>query len=176
MSWQTSRLLLSYINVNTASTSDPLCHRSSTSWVQSYPIRNDSTSSGQQRPCTAVGQIQYALWPLVRKPLHASGNLWASNANACSQTVAALETFYLAIARHPEVQRKAQEEIDRVMDTDQLPTLEDRTRLPYINAVVLESLRWHPIVPLGVPHMSTEDDTYNGYDIPKGSVLLANIW
>lgn len=82
----------------------------------------------------------------------------------------------MAIARHPEVQRKAQEEIDRVMDTDQLPTLEDRTRLPYINAVVLESLRWHPIVPLGVPHMSTEDDTYNGYDIPKGSVLLANIW
>jgi len=48
--------------------------------------------------------------------------------------------------------------------------------LPYINAVVKESLRWHLVLPLGVPHMATNDDEYDGYYIPKGTVVIGNGW
>lgn len=88
----------------------------------------------------------------------------------------AIETFFLAMTLFPEVQRKAQEEIDRVLGPGRLPTMADRPRLPFTDAVVKEVLRWHPVAPMGIPHMSSEDDNYNGYFIPKGSLLLANIW
>ena len=50
---------------------------------------------------------------------------------------------------YPEVQRKAQEEIDRVIGHDRLPTLADQASLPYIDAVAKEVLRWNPVAPLG---------------------------
>lgn len=76
----------------------------------------------------------------------------------------------------PEAQRKAQEEIDRVVGTARLPTFNDRANLPYVDALVKEVLRWHPVAPMGLPHTSTEDDICEGYFIPKGSTLLPNIW
>lgn len=76
----------------------------------------------------------------------------------------------------PDIQRKAQEEIERVVGHNQLPTVADRANLPYINAMVKEVLRWHPVAPMGIPHMSTADDTYDKYFIPKGSLVLPNIW
>lgn len=77
---------------------------------------------------------------------------------------------------HPEVQRKAQEEIDRVVGTERLPGVADREKLPYIDAIVKEVLRWNPVAPMGLPHMTTEDDVCEGYLIPKGALLLPNIW
>jgi len=77
---------------------------------------------------------------------------------------------------YPEVQRKAQEEIDGVVGTDRLPSFQDRQNLPYVDAIVKEVLRWHPVAPMGIPHMTTEDDVYEGYLIPKGALLLPNIW
>lgn len=50
---------------------------------------------------------------------------------------------------HPEVMRKAQEEIDRVVGRDRLPTYADRPHLPYVNALVSEVHRWHTVVPTG---------------------------
>ncbi len=96
----------------------------------------------------------------------------------------------------PEVQAKAQAEIDAVIGDDRLPRFEDRERLPYINALVLEVTRWHNVVPtgqysiyiyllirilttfwrLGIPHCVTEDVVQSGYLIPKGSLIWANIW
>jgi cytochrome P450 len=80
------------------------------------------------------------------------------------------------MALFPDVQRKAQEEIERVVGQNRLPNTADRINLPYINAVVKEVLRWHPVAPMGLPHMSTVDDNYNNYFIPKGSIILPNIW
>ena len=84
--------------------------------------------------------------------------------------------FFLAMTVFPEVQRKAQEEIDRVVGKDRLPTFNDRDNLPYIDATVKEVLRWHPVAPMGLPHTTTEDDVCEGYLIPKGAMLLPNIW
>lgn len=50
---------------------------------------------------------------------------------------------------HPEIQKKAQAEIDSVVGNDRLPSLSDRGSLPYTEAIVLELLRWNPVTPLG---------------------------
>lgn len=67
------------------------------------------------------------------------------------QTAAAAQTFILAMAMFPEVQRKAQAEIDAIIGRKRLPDFNDYDSLPYINAVVKETLRWQPVVPVGEP-------------------------
>ena len=57
--------------------------------------------------------------------------------------------FVLAMTLYPNVQRRAQMAIDSVIGTDRLPTFEDRALLPYIDAILREVMRWHPILPLG---------------------------
>lgn len=91
-------------------------------------------------------------------------------------TALTLNSFFLAMSMFPEVQRKAQEEIDSIVGTGKLPTFDHRDQLPYINLVVEEALRWHPIVPMPLPHASDKEDSINGYHIPKGCILLANEW
>ena len=58
-------------------------------------------------------------------------------------------SFFLAIALHPDIMRKVQHEIDAVTGRDRLPTFEDHLRLPFVNAVCREVLRWNTIIPLG---------------------------
>jgi cytochrome P450 len=77
---------------------------------------------------------------------------------------------------HPKVQEKAQEELDLVVGRHRLPDFSDRESLPYINAILKEVLRWYPNTPLGIPHLTTEDDVYKGMMIPKGSLIVTNIW
>jgi len=78
------------------------------------------------------------------------------------------------MAMYPEVQKRAQAELDSIVGLSRLPEMSDHDSLVYIQAVVMETMRWIPVVPLGIPHRSTEDDTYNGYFIPKGTVVIAN--
>jgi cytochrome P450 len=76
----------------------------------------------------------------------------------------------------PDVQRKAQAEIDNIFARATLPTAADRERLPYVNALVKEAIRWHSVAPLGIPHRSDEDDIIYGYLIPKDAIIVPNIW
>ncbi|KAF8705610.1 cytochrome P450, partial [Rhizoctonia solani] len=87
-------------------------------------------------------------------------------------TVSSLKTFVLAMLLFPECQRKAQAEIDRVIGTGRLPTFEDKDRLPYIDNLINEVMRWQPVTPLAVPHACTQDDVYRNYRIPKGAIVL----
>ncbi|KAL4914581.1 cytochrome P450 [Aspergillus aurantiobrunneus] len=102
-----------------------------------------------------------------------AGSIYTGGADT---TVSTLSCFFLAMALYPDVQEKAQAELDRVLGPTTLPTFNDRPRLPYIEAIVKEALRWHPVAPMGIPHMCTQDDEYSGYRIPKGSLILPNIW
>ncbi|KAJ6508704.1 cytochrome P450 [Mycena sanguinolenta] len=95
---------------------------------------------------------------------------------AAETTNSTLASFFLAMAVHPEVQKKAQIEIDTVVGTNRLPGFEDRSSLPYVEAVYRELLRYRPAVPLGMAHVSTTDDIYDGYFIPKGAIVMGNIW
>jgi cytochrome P450 len=91
-------------------------------------------------------------------------------------TTSTLMTFALAMVLHPDVQRRAQAEIDSVVGEDRLPTFEDRASLPYVESVLRETLRWHPILPIGTPHATLSDDIFNGYFIPKGATVICNTW
>ncbi|OAG01121.1 cytochrome P450 [Paraphaeosphaeria sporulosa] len=91
-------------------------------------------------------------------------------------TVSSLMTFFLAMTLYPDVQKKAQEELDRVVGPDRLPVAADNDSLPYIHAIMLETHRWHPVVPMGFPHTSDAEDVCMGYRIPKGAMLLPNTW
>ncbi|KAG1762788.1 cytochrome P450 [Suillus occidentalis] len=91
-------------------------------------------------------------------------------------TAATLMVFVLAMVLNPHVQKRAQAEIDAFIGRDRLPTFEDRASLPYIDAIVRETFKWEPVVPLGVPHAASSDDVYNGYFIPKGAIITHNTW
>ncbi|KAJ7250827.1 cytochrome P450 [Mycena haematopus] len=91
-------------------------------------------------------------------------------------TVSALASFFFAMATHPDVQKKAQTEIETVVGTYRLPEFEDRLSLPFVEALYREVMRWKPVLPLGVSHASIADDIYSGYFIPKGATVISNIW
>ncbi|KAI0807274.1 cytochrome P450 [Fomes fomentarius] len=101
------------------------------------------------------------------------GSLYVGGADT---TVSALGSFFLAMTLYPEIQEKARKELDRVVGSHKLPDFSDQPSLPYLDAIVRETLRWNPVVPLDVPHMLTEDDVYNGFYLPKGTLVVANSW
>ncbi|KAK7966338.1 uncharacterized protein PG986_000615 [Apiospora aurea] len=89
-----------------------------------------------------------------------------------------LASFFLACVKfgHNLIPR-AQEELDRIVGRDRLPTFEDMEELEYIRAIASETLRWRPVAVLGgTPHASTADDVYDGMFIPKGSTIIAPLW
>ena len=96
---------------------------------------------------------------------------------AADTTVITLTAFTLAMIRFPHVQRKAQEEIDRVIGRGtRLPTVSDRDSLPYTAAIVQEAIRWWPVNAMGFPHLVTEAFEYQGYTIPEGAFLLPAVY
>ena len=92
------------------------------------------------------------------------------------QTVSALGSFFLAMVLNPDVQRKAQRELDQVVGPHRLPDFSDQPSLPYVDAIVKETLRWHPVLPLGIPHCNVEDDELDGCFVPAGTVIICNVW
>lgn len=109
----------------------------------------------------------------------AAASLYSGGAET---TQSSLMSFLLAMLIYPDVLAKAQAEIDAYLGparesyTCRMPAIEDIQELPYISALVKEVWRWNPSVPLGLAHRLTEDDTYRGYHIKKGSTVYANIW
>ncbi|EMD36387.1 hypothetical protein CERSUDRAFT_138007, partial [Gelatoporia subvermispora B] len=93
-----------------------------------------------------------------------------------TEIVSVLETFVMAMALHPEVQEKAWRELECAIGAHQLPDFADQHVLPYITAIMKETIRWKPTIPLVLPRLLNVDDVYNGMHIPKGSLILANSW
>jgi len=71
-------------------------------------------------------------------------------------SAAVLASCVQGLVTHPEVQKKAQAEIDAVIGEDRIPTWEDYDKLPYVGTLIKESMRWRPVAPLGVPHALSE--------------------
>ncbi|PYH69405.1 cytochrome P450 [Aspergillus vadensis CBS 113365] len=87
-----------------------------------------------------------------------------------------LRLIIKAIVLHPQCLKEAQRELDRVVGPDRLPSSEDIPQLRYINAILNEAMRWQPPTPFAIPHATTQDDEYMGYQIPSGTVIIPNIW
>jgi len=89
--------------------------------------------------------------------------------------VGTLRSFILQMTRHPAVQATAQAEID-LHCPDRLPTFHDRPSLPYIESIMMEVCRFHPIVPQCMPHKLDEEDVFEGMRLMKDSIIIPNIW
>ncbi|KAI8146445.1 cytochrome P450 [Fennellomyces sp. T-0311] len=90
-------------------------------------------------------------------------------------TASTLEWMIALLANHPEVQYKVYEEIKANVGLVRLPRHEDEPDLPYLQCVILETLRLRPPAPLSVPHATSQDDTYKGWFIPAQTTVIINL-
>ncbi|XP_072464341.1 cytochrome P450 2F2-like isoform X2 [Notamacropus eugenii] len=78
----------------------------------------------------------------------------------------------LILLKYPDVTEKIQEEIDTVVGRERLPCLQDRDSLPYTNAVIHEIQRFISVLPMGLPHILTQDTHFHGHCLLKGTTIL----
>jgi len=96
-------------------------------------------------------------------------------------TLMSFQTLILGLAAHPDVQRKAQVEIDSVFGNNGVPEVINLEKLPYLQALANEGQRWRPpgsfiIGPFGLPRQSVVDEEVNGFTLPKGTSVVINQW
>ncbi|XP_068607255.1 cytochrome P450 2U1 [Brachionichthys hirsutus] len=82
----------------------------------------------------------------------------------------------LYMVSYPDIQDKVQAEIDEVLGMHRGPSLTDKGSLPFTESTIMEVQRLTTAVPLAIPHMASETTEFRGYVIPKGTVLLPNLW
>ncbi|XP_077977650.1 cytochrome P450 2U1-like [Glandiceps talaboti] len=82
----------------------------------------------------------------------------------------------LYMVAYPEVQKQVQKELLRVIGDDRLPNLNDKPSLPFIEATIMEVQRLSCVLPLTMPHSAIEDAQLYGYNIPKDTMVIANLW
>ncbi|KAL3732941.1 hypothetical protein ACJRO7_022459 [Eucalyptus globulus] len=87
-----------------------------------------------------------------------------------------MEWALSAMLNHPEILKKARAEIDEVVGHDRLVSESDLPKLPYLHSVINETMRMYPVGPLLVPHESVEDCQVGGYRVPRGTILLINLF
>ncbi|KAH8597601.1 cytochrome P450 [Bisporella sp. PMI_857] len=95
---------------------------------------------------------------------------------AVDSSVVSVNTILLSLATHPEAQRKAQAELDRVWGDKAIPEKIDLERLPYLTACVNESIRWRPASAFNLPRETEHDEEILGMHIPKGTMVILNHW
>ncbi|TFK74818.1 cytochrome P450 [Pluteus cervinus] len=131
---------------------------------------------GTAKPCLAVTLLEeYAMNNTAGEETikDVAGTSYAASADT---SYSAILTAFYCLASRPGVVKKGRAEIHDVLGTGRLPSTSDRPHLPFLEAIYREVMRFYPVAPLGVPRAALEDDIVGGYLIPKGAMVLANIW
>ncbi|KAF4605478.1 hypothetical protein EYR40_004262 [Pleurotus pulmonarius] len=153
----------------------------------------EAVRSGKRTGCSLESVIESQTeLGLSRDEVRAMGRVLLDAGTETSASF--LHSFVMAMVCYPEIQLKAQAEIDQVLGSDQLPVLEDYSNLPYLNALIKEASkptnpsytisgnttmqlhRFRPIIPSGLPHVASRDTQYSSFVIPRGSIIFMNIW
>ena len=141
-----------------------------------WKAAKESIKNGTAKPCFCVdlAKTQECEGFDDDQAGYISGTVLEAGSDTTSSTIYA---FIQAMLLYPDVQKKAREEIMRVVGPNRLPGMEDEKELQYIRGISKESLRWMPTTILGaVPHAVTKDDVYMGYTIPAGAGVLNNVY
>ncbi|XP_013420992.1 cytochrome P450 2C15-like [Lingula anatina] len=91
-------------------------------------------------------------------------------------TANTLRWSLIHMVNHPDVQKRVQQEIDQVIGQGRVAKMEDKARMPFTEATILEVFRMSPVAPSGVPHATSEATTLAGYTIPKGTIILGDLY
>ncbi|KAG8951235.1 hypothetical protein FRC03_012591 [Tulasnella sp. 419] len=130
------------------------------------------TSRGEGNGCWMETVCERAEeWGLSRNMVAYLGGVFMEGGSATTPSF--ILSLILCLTAFPNVQKRAQEEIDRVIGSDRAPSLEDVENLPYIQAIIKETHRFRPALPLAI---STADVQYKGYVILARSTLFVNNW
>jgi cytochrome P450 len=101
------------------------------------------------------------------------GEILEGGADTTSST---LLSFLMAMSCNPDIQAKAQAQIDSKIGVERTPQWSDYDEIPYVAQIQKETIRWRPVTVLGTPHIAREAGTYKGYVIPKGARTIQNTW
>ncbi|KIX96478.1 uncharacterized protein Z520_07744 [Fonsecaea multimorphosa CBS 102226] len=146
-------------------------------WSKARKMVDDRRASGDIRDSIIdmkIAEYDKSGWDMSQ---HAFNNLFGELLEAGADTTAnMILTIILAITKFPEVQAKARKELDAVCGTERTPLFSDFQRLPYINCIIKEALRWRPTSDLGIPHRVARDDWYNGMYFPKDCTVWLAAW
>ncbi|THU76873.1 cytochrome P450 [Dendrothele bispora CBS 962.96] len=133
-------------------------------------------ASGTAIPCIATDGLEKFSSQLDEMEEILKNVCGISYAAGGDTTSALLLNMVVALVCYPEIQKKAQAELDVVVGPERLPDFNDRKRLPYVECILKETQRMWPSLPLGVDHYSVSDDFYEEYFIPKGTTIVGNVW
>lgn len=87
-----------------------------------------------------------------------------------------MEWCCVAMANHPDIQSRVQAEIDSVIGKYGTISWADRSKLPYTEAILMEVQRWRTVFPLSIFRRTVDHTTVQGFEIPKDTVVIANLW
>ncbi|KAK7449187.1 hypothetical protein VKT23_013333 [Stygiomarasmius scandens] len=140
-----------------------------------YKSVGNRLASGNTRPSFAANLIENMNKFNIseREGAWLAGSMYAAGSDTMSSI---MSWWTLAMLAYPSVLKRAQSEIDSVVGRSRLPSFSDMPHLPYIRAMVKESLRWSTPFPVGAPHRVMQDDWYEGYFIPAGSMVIPNCY
>ncbi|XP_013391064.1 cytochrome P450 2J6-like [Lingula anatina] len=100
-------------------------------------------------------------------------DLYLAGTDTTSNT---LRWSLIHMVNHPDVQKRVQQEIDQVVGQSRVAKMEDKARMPFTEAAILEIFRMSTVATLGVPHATSETTKLGGYTIPKGTVILGDLY
>ncbi|KPM39839.1 hypothetical protein AK830_g6731 [Neonectria ditissima] len=140
---------------------------------------SERVSNGTAKPCFATALLEGTSKKEFDLTETEKLMIFSTLLEAGSDTSRTAITQMIAgAAAFPEWTATARAHLDEVCghNAERLPCFADRESLPYITAVVKETLRWRPFIQTGVPHQLTQDDTYEGYRFPAGTLFTWNAY
>jgi len=102
--------------------------------------------------------------------------IWDTMAGGIDTSALSFEWLVYILTSYPEVQDKIHEELDRVVGPDRLPTYDDVEKLTYLNATLCELFRFKHFAPFGIPHHTLSDIKIRGYNVPKDTQVMFNLY
>lgn len=149
----------------------PLFERQANLWMSLWDSLRKQREAGKAPECFAKQVMESDYQRQGISELQAAflaGSLIEAGSDTTS---AAINTAILYISAYPEVRAKAHEELSRVVGTYRSPTFDDERNLPYIRAIVKETMRIRPVTNIGTPHFTTAPIAYRDIYIPANSVV-----